>query len=418
MTDKRYTRVQDMDVKGKRVFVRVDFNVPLKKLDPPQDGAEYEVSDPKRIEGALDTIRWIQEHGGRCILASHLGRPKGKPESKYSLEPVGRELAKLLKQEVILTDSPIGHSAKGLSLQLRSSQILLLENLRFHPGEEANAVDLAMALQQLCDVYVSDAFGSLHRAHASTDALPRLFRHNERAIGLLVQKELEYLEPLRQSPSQPFMLVMGGSKVSDKIGVLQSLMPKVNEVFVGGAMAYAFLKARGISVGKSLCAANEVILAEQILKSAAARGVGVHLPVDHVITTAFGNTDDARTIEKADIPEGWMGVDVGPKTIEAFSTVLSKAETVLWNGPLGVFEEPAFAKGTFALAKVIGALKAKKLAGGGDSAAAISESGCESQFDFVSTGGGATLEFLEGKTLPGLKALERNVREASGELDQ
>ena len=399
---KRLVPIQEMDFKGKRVFLRVDFNVPLKEVD-----GEWVVADQTRLVGALPTIRYIMEKGGRCILASHLGRPKGQANPKYSLEPVGKALSALLSKDVILTDDCIGDGARGLSQQLRNGEVLLLENLRFHAAEEENAPEFATKLLQLTDVYVTDAFGSLHRAHASTSALPQQVA--DRGIGLLVQKELEYLEPLRTNPNRPFVLIMGGAKVSDKIGILETFMPKVDRIIVGGAMAYAFLKAIGTKVGKSFCQDDQVRLATRIMKSAEARGVDVVLPIDHVISTSMTNTVAASTTEGADIPEDWMALDIGPKTLEKFGKALEGAETIFWNGPMGVFEEPVFAQGTFELARKIAATGARKLAGGGDSASAIEQSGCEAQFDFISTGGGATLEFLEGKPLPGLKAVEIRV---------
>lgn len=392
--------VRELELKGKRVFVRVDFNVPLK------DG---KVVDPRRIEEALPTIRHVIEAGGRCILASHLGRPKGKPEPKYSLEPVGEYLsAKLDGKPVVLTDDCVGDGPRGLSQQMRNGDVMLLENLRFHAGEEENDVNFTNRLLELCDVYVSDAFGTLHRAHASTAGLPRLM--SEKGMGFLVEKELTYLTPLKESPQRPFVLVMGGSKVSDKMGVLEHFLPKVDAIFIGGAMAYAFLKAQGREIGKSLCDDKQVQLATRLLKSAAARNVRLLLPIDHVVTTALDDTTNVRRTEGSDIPPDFMGVDVGKKTLEQFRSVLATAETVFWNGPVGVYEVPAFAHGTNELARILAASKARKLAGGGDVAAALAAAGVEDKFDFISTGGGATLEYLEGKELPGLKALEVSTR--------
>lgn len=396
---KEIRRVQDLDLKGKRVFVRVDFNVPLK-----EENGEWVVSDDNRILGALPCIQYILEQGGRAVLASHLGRPKGKPNAKYSLEPVAKCLSEKLGKDVILTDDCIGDGARGLSHRLRNGEVMLLENLRFHAEEEENSGDFAARLLELCDVYVTDAFGSLHRAHASTSALPKLIA--DRAIGQLVQKELEYLEPLRRGPARPFVLIMGGAKVSDKIGILDQFMPKVDRIVIGGAMAYAFLRAMGYGVGNSFCQDEQVKLATRILKSAEARGVKVLLPVDHLVTTDMENTVGAQLTEGVEIPSDKMAVDIGPKTIAKFGEALAGAETIFWNGPMGVFEKPAFAQGTFELAKMIAASPARKMAGGGDSAAAVAAAGVEAQFDFISTGGGATLEYLEGKELPGLKAVE------------
>ncbi len=395
---KKIIPLTELPLKEKRVFVRVDFNVPLKKEE---EG--YVVSDATRILGAIPTIKYIIEQGGKCILASHLGRPKGAPNAKYSLEPVGKKLSELLNQDIIFTEETFGDGPKSLSLQMRAGQVMLLENLRFHKGEEENSPELAAKLLELCDVFVGDAFGTLHRAHASTFAAPKLAPL--KGMGLLVENELSVLGPLKDNPTRPFALVMGGSKVSDKMGVIEHFLPKVDKILIGGAMAYAFLKAKQKEIGKSLCDDAQVILATRLLKSAAARDIPILLPIDHGITPAFDN--HSVTYTKTDeVPADQMAVDIGPKTLMQFQTALEGVETILWNGPMGVFEVPAFAKGSFELARIIGASKAKKMAGGGDVVAAIAQSGCESQFDFISTGGGATLEFLEGKQLPGLTALE------------
>lgn len=394
------TLIQDLDFKGRRVFVRVDFNVPLAS----KEAGGYVVSDDARIRGALETIQFIIDKGGKCILASHLGRPDGKVVKKYSLEPVAQKLSELLNRDVILTEDCMGDGPRGLTQQMRPGDVLLLENLRFHPGEEENSVEFANRLLELCEIYVTDAFGTLHRAHASTSALPKMAA--EKGIGFLVQKELTHLEPLRDNPVRPFVLIMGGSKVSDKIGVLDHFLPKVDAILIGGAMAYAFLKAKGHSVGKSLCEDKQVTIAARLLKGADARNVKLLLPRDHLIAKGLDKTENTQITTGAEIPDGWMGVDIGPKTLLSYGSALSNAEMIFWNGPMGVFEVPAFSNGTFEMARMIGSSKAKKLAGGGDSAAAISQSGMESNFDFISTGGGATLEYLEGKELPGLKALE------------
>ncbi len=396
--------ITELDVKNRRVFVRVDFNVPLTTLP---DGKRV-VAEASRIEGALETIRYLIDLGAKVILASHLGRPKGKPNAKYSLEPVGAKLSELLNKDVILTEDCIGDGPRGLSHQMRAGDVMLLENLRFHAEEEENQLEFANRLLELCDVYVTDAFGTLHRAHASTAALPRMAL--ERGVGFLVKRELEHLYPLRDNPSRPFVLIMGGAKISDKIGVLEHFLSKVDRVFIGGAMAYAFLKAQGKKIGNSLCDDTQVSLAGRLLNGAELRGVKFLLPVDHVVTRAMGDTTNVETTEGPDIPDGFMGVDIGPKTVAKYGAALLGAETIFWNGPMGVFETPEFAKGTFALAQIIATSTARKLAGGGDVAAAIAASGVQSQFDFISTGGGATLEFLEGKELPGLKALELSHR--------
>jgi phosphoglycerate kinase len=290
---------------------------------------------------------------------------------------------------------------------MRTGEVMLLENLRFHEGEEENSGEFVGKLLELTDVYVNDAFGTMHRAHASTVGLPKLV--NQKAAGFLVQKELKYLSSLRDNPSRPFALIMGGAKVSDKMGLMEQFLPKVDKIFVGGAMAYAFLKAKGHSIGKSLCDEKQEQLALRILKVADARQVRLVLPVDHVITTSLENTVDKKVTDSVEIPDGFLGVDIGPKSIELFKNELKGIKMIFWNGPMGVFEEPQFSNGTFELAKAIGESTATKLAGGGDSASAISQSGVESQFDFISTGGGATLEFLEGKEFSGVKVLEYRV---------
>jgi phosphoglycerate kinase len=394
-----YPKLTELELRNKRVFIRVDFNVPLKQV-----GNSYEVSDPRRIEEALPTIRYVIEQGGKVILGSHLGRPKGQVNPKYSLEPVGSYLSRVLGKDVLLTEDCVGDAPRGLSHQMRNGDVMLLENLRFHPGEEENSPEFVNRLAELCDVYVSDAFGTLHRAHASTEGLPKLMKH--RAIGFLVEKELQFLFPLRENPKRPFMLLMGGSKVSDKIGVLEYFLPKVDTIVIGGAMAYAFLSAKGFNVGKSLCEEKQVQLARKILRSADARNIRVVLPEDHVVSLEFGDTQHVSVTPTIDIPEDKLGLDIGPKTIAKIGYALENVETVFWNGPMGVFEEPVFAKGTFEVARMVAQSKAVKLVGGGDSAAAISQSGLEASFDFISTGGGATLEYLEGKNLPGLKVLE------------
>ncbi len=394
-----YPKLTELEFRNKRVFIRVDFNVPLKQV-----GANYEVSDPRRIEEALPTIRYVIEQGGKVILGSHLGRPKGQPNPKYSLEPIGSYLSGVLGKDVLLTEDCVGDAPRGLSHQMRVGDVMLLENLRFHPGEEENSPEFVARLAELCDVYVSDAFGTLHRAHASTEGLPKVIK--QRAMGFLVEKELKFLAPLKENPKRPFLLLMGGAKVSDKIGVLECFLPKVDSIVIGGAMAYSFLAAKGFKVGKSLCEERQVQLARKILKGAAARNIRVVLPEDHVVSLAFGDTQNVSITQGIDIADDKLGLDIGPKTVDKIGAALETAETVFWNGPMGVFEEPVFAKGTFEVAKLIAQSKAVKLVGGGDSAAAIVQAGLESSFDFISTGGGATLEYLEGKNLPGLKVLE------------
>jgi len=396
-----YPLLKQIDVRAKRVFVRVDFNVPL-------NGTE--VADDSRIRGALPTIQYLKEQGARIILASHLGRPKAKRNPEFSLEPVATRLSNLLSQDVILTEDCIGDGPRGLSQRLRNGEVMLLENLRFHAGEEENTLDFSTKLAELCEVYVSDAFGTLHRAHASTFGLAKLVP--QKAIGLLVEKELEFLQPLRDNPRKPFAVVMGGSKVSDKMGIMEHFLPKVDKILLGGAMAYAFLKAKQVPIGNSLCEDEQVKLAEKILKGAQARGVKVVLPVDHIVAEKFDSEVCKATATDA-IEAGWMGLDIGPKSIQNFSWELHAMHTVFWNGPMGVFENPLYSQGTFGMAKAIVENCQLKLAGGGDVASAISLSGQEANFDFVSTGGGATLEYLEGTTLPGLQVLEKSKKESA-----
>lgn len=400
---KKILKLKECNLKQRRVFVRADFNVPLA-----QKGSNYQVTDDTRIVGALPTIQRIIEEGGKCILASHLGRPDGKKNQKYSLEPVAQRLSELLRKDVVLTDNCIGDGPRGVISQMRWGDVLLLENLRFHPGEETNSPEFAASMAALCDVYVGDGFGTLHRAHASTSGLPKMMA--EKCVGLLVERELAFLEPLRDNPKRPFVLVMGGAKVSDKIGVIEHFLSRVDRILLGGAMAYAFLKAQGIEIGKSYCDDKQVTLAARLLKEAELKGVEVILPIDHMVTTGLEDRQAGELVEEASIPKHLMGVDIGPKSVALFKKALEGAETVFWNGPVGVFETPQFATGTYELAKVISQSKARKLVGGGDVVAAIAGAGCSDRFDFISTGGGATLEYLEGKDLPGLTALEITTR--------
>lgn len=387
-----------MDVRSRRAFVRVDFNVPLSA----NAQGELEVTETSRLKGALPTLCYLMEAGAKCVLASHLGRPKGMPEKKYSLEPVGNKLSELLHQDVIVPENCVGDGPLGLSRQMKPGDVMLLENLRFHPGEERNQIEFARQLSQLCDLYISDAFGSLHRSHASISALPKMIP--ERGLGFLVQKELRYLEPLKEKPRRPFILIMGGAKVSDKMGVLENLMPKVDRILIGGAMAYPFLKAQGKSVGKSLCPQEHIPLAEKLLKAASARNVTIVLPVDHVVTTSMGSGQTSIT-SGPDVGPSEIALDIGPQTLALFRDCLKGAATLFWNGPMGLFEKKEFTTGTFELARAIASCSGTKLVGGGDLVSAIAQAGMENKFDFISTGGGATLKFLGGTELPGLEAI-------------
>jgi len=389
--------IRDLEMSGKRVFIRVDFNVPL-------DGGR--VSDDTRIRETLPTLRLAIERGARLVLASHLGRPKGKVDPKYSLAPVAAKLGELLGKPVAFAADCVGADAEAKSKALRNGEVLLLENVRYHAEEEANDPAFAKQLAALCDqIFVCDAFGSAHRAHASVVGITKFVRQS--AAGLLMEKELTYLGRAISNPERPFVAVLGGAKVSDKIEVVQNLMKLADAMLIGGAMAYTFLRSQGLPVGKSLVENDKLDLARGLLEEARTRKFRLLLPVDHVLAESpdFSTT---KTTDIADTPDGWMGLDVGPRTIAQFSQEISKARTIVWNGPLGMFEKPAFAQGTLAMARAVAAATvagATSIVGGGDSVAAVEQSGVASQISHISTGGGASLEFLAGEKLPGVEAL-------------
>ena len=389
--------VRDLDVGGKRVLVRVDFNVPL-------DG-DGNVSDDTRIRAALPTLQLLLDGGAKLVLMSHLGRPRGAVKPELSTDAPGSRLAELLDRPVIHTDDCIGWGARKLAHDLNDGDILLLENLRFRPEEKAGDRSFAESLAELGDLYVSDAFGTLHRAHASVAVVPDLFR-GRRAAGLLVDRELEKLGALMQAPGKPFVAVLGGAKVSDKIKVIESLLRRVNVLLIGGAMAYTFLKAKGIDVGSSRVEEDKIWLAKKILDRAQTLGVAIRLPTDHVVAPAIDAPDKAEVVRT--LEPGMMGLDIGPATLERYALEVQQASTVFWNGPMGVFEIDAFARGTEGLARAAARSRAYSVIGGGDSAAAVAKFGLADEVSHVSTGGGASLEFLEGKVLPGLAALEED----------
>ncbi|MDI6783376.1 MAG: phosphoglycerate kinase [bacterium] len=387
--------VSDIEVKGKRVLVRVDFNVP-------QD-ENGNITDDTRIRASLPTIQYIIEKGGKAILMSHLGRPKGKVDDKYRLTPIGKRLSELLGKPVLKLDDCIGPQVESAVNAMKDGEVALLENLRFYAEEEKNDPGFAQKLAKLGEVYVNDAFGSAHRAHASTEGVAKYLQ--PAVAGFLMKKEIDYLGKALENPARPFIAILGGAKVSSKIGVVKNLLNKVDCLIIGGGMTYTFVKAQGGSIGTSLVEEEQIPLAKEILAKAIEKSVPLLLPIDHIVADKFAPDANVQTVVRGGIPEGWIGVDIGPATIEKFAIEIRKAKTIVWNGPLGVFEMEPFANGTNALAKLVGESGAVTIIGGGDSIAALEKAGYIAQMSHVSTGGGASLEFLEGIELPGLAAL-------------
>jgi phosphoglycerate kinase len=398
----RKRTVRDLEPAGRRVLVRVDFNVPVK------DG---EVTDDTRIVASMPTLRYLLEKRARVVLMSHLGRPKGGPDARYSLKPVAARLERLLRQPVGFAGDCVGPEAESRASALTDGQTLLLENLRFHPEEEANDPAFARRLAALGEMYVNDAFGTAHRAHASTEGVPRVLK--PAVAGFLMQKELEHLGSILDQPERPFAAVLGGAKISGKIDVLQALLGKVDRLLVGGAMMFTFLRALGKPTGRSLVEEDRIDMAKSLIEAARAGGVDLVLPVDAVASKSTDGTAPGRPVAIDALAEDDIGVDIGPETLRLFETRLADARTVLWNGPMGIFEVPAFAAGTVGMARVLAERArrgARVVVGGGDSVAAVQQSGLAESFTHVSTGGGASLEFLEGKVLPGVAALDDSTR--------
>ncbi len=386
--------VKDIDLKGKKVFVRCDFNVPMDE--------KQNITDNTRIVAALPTIKYLLEQDCKIILASHLGRPKGEVKPEFSLAPVAKELSKLLNKEVIMAKDVIGEDATNKAENLKEGEIMLLENVRFHREETDNDPEFAKKLASMAEVYVNDAFGAAHRAHASTAGIAQYL---PAVSGFLIEKELTVLGNAINNPERPFMAILGGAKVSDKIGVIDSLLDKVDTLMIGGGMAYTFFKAQGYSVGNSLCEEEKTGLALEAMEKAKQKGVKLLLPVDTKVGKEFKPDTESKTVAWTDIPDGWEGFDIGEKTIEMFKDELKNAKTVIWNGPVGLFEFDQFAIGTNEIAKTLADLDATTIIGGGDSGAAVAKAGLADKMTHICTGGGASLEFLEGKKLPGIECL-------------
>ncbi len=389
-------KVDQIGLKGKRVFIRVDFNVPLNEKN--------EITDNTRIVQSLPTLRFVMEAGGKVILASHLGRPKGKRDPKFSLTPVAERLSEFLGKKVALAFDCIGDEIQKQIKEMKEGEVLLLENLRFHPEEEKNDENFSKSLASLCEVYVNDAFGAAHRAHASTEGMTRYVKTV--AAGFLMMKEVESLEKVLVNPQKPYVAVLGGAKVSDKIGVIENLLNKVTTLLVGGGMAYTFLKAKGFEVGKSLVEEDQLGFSLNLLGKAQGK-VKFLLPSDHIAAERMDIEAKRQIVENEKIPRDWVCLDIGPETVRFFSEEIRTAKTIVWNGPMGVFEMKPFSQGTFGIAKAVADSSAFSVVGGGDSVAAVNQAGVAERISHISTGGGASLEFLEGKKLPGIEALGR-----------
>ncbi len=387
--------IRDIDVSGKKVLVRCDFNVP-------QD-ENGNITDNRRILGAIPTIKYLIDHNAKVILCSHLGRPKGEVKKEFSLAPVQKELSKELGIEVKLADDIVGESAKKLTQDMKEKEVVLLENVRFDKREEQNDREFSKELASLAEIYVNDAFGTAHRAHSSTAGVAEFL---PAVSGFLIEKEIKFLGEALNNPKRPFVSIIGGKKVSDKISVINNLLEKVDTLLIGGGMAYTFFKAEGLNIGSSLCEDDKLDLAKELIEKAKKKNVKLLLPIDVVVAKEFSSDAESKVVKVDEIEDGWEGMDIGPETIKQFEEILKNAKTIMWNGPLGVFEFDKFAKGTNEIAKIIGNTDAITVIGGGDSAAAIEKAGMADKMTHISTGGGASLEFLEGKNLPGISCLQ------------
>ncbi len=387
--------IEKVDLKGKRVFIRADFNVPLDE--------NGNITDDTRIRSTLPTINYALDAGAKVVLASHLGRPKGKPDAKYSLAPVALRLNRLLNKEVKFAKDCIGPDVEHLVQGMRPGDVLLLENLRFHPEEEKNDEGFSRALAAFTDVYVNDAFGTAHRAHASTYGITKFVRQS--VAGFLMKKEIDYLQKTVANPARPFVVILGGAKVSGKIGVIENFQNRADKIIVGGAMAFTFSKARGQEVGNSLVENDMLEMAQRLRKGVRDKGVKFYLPVDFVVAESLGDGAATKIVTSQEIPKGWVGLDIGPATTRLFAEAIQDAKTIIWNGPMGMFEKDAYSRGTFAIARSVADAYATTIVGGGDTDVAVHRAGVSDSITFISTGGGASLELLEGKELPGLAAL-------------